>query len=68
MFAGAIAGSKLPWTAVAHVLLWASLGNAIGGLMFAAIIRQGVRMHHDGQDDRGADREEGREQRRRGGV
>ena len=58
MLAGFLADSAIGWSDVLHVVGWTTLGNAIGGILFALVIRQGVQMRNMG--DRGADREEGR--------
>jgi formate-nitrite transporter family protein len=68
MFAAAIASSLVGAPAVLHVIFWASLGNAIGGIAFAVVIRQGVRIHHSASDERDRDGEAGRAQRQRGGA
>ena len=63
LFTGAMIDPRIGWGAVFATLALAALGNAVGGLIFAVLVKQGVRM------DKGSrgDREEGREQRRRGG-
>lgn len=62
MLAGLMADPAISWGAVLYVVSWTTLGNAIGGILFAFVIRQGVQMH--GGDVSRADREEGRKRQR----
>lgn len=45
MIAGALSGAEGGFVQAARVITLASLGNAIGGIVFAVMIRQGVQMH-----------------------
>lgn len=62
MLAGLMADPAISWGAVLYVVSWTTLGNAIGGILFAFVIRQGVQMHSKGESR--ADREEGRKRQR----
>lgn len=66
MFAAALADPSVTWRDVGHVVLWATLGNALGGIVFAGLIRLGVQMHPR-QEPGETDREEGRRAARSGG-
>jgi formate-nitrite transporter family protein len=65
LFTGAMIDPRIGWSAVLGTLAIATTGNAIGGLIFAVLVKQGVRMD-PGQKHGRTDREEGREQLRRG--
>jgi formate-nitrite transporter family protein len=41
VLAGVFAGEKVAWADYGHFLLWATLGNAVGGPVFVAIIKFG---------------------------
>jgi formate-nitrite transporter family protein len=66
LIAGAMSDDRIGWLAASSTLALAALGNAVGGLIFAVLVQQGVRMD-SGRKKAKTDREEGREQRRRGG-
>ncbi|HEV7345554.1 MAG TPA: formate/nitrite transporter family protein [Devosia sp.] len=63
LFAAALSGSAVGWSEVLSVLFLTTLGNTLGGLAFAALIRQGVEMNASGDGDT-AERETGRDRRR----
>lgn len=65
LMAAAMVDTEVVWSGIAHFFVWTTLGNAVGGIAFAFLVRQGVRMQP--QETELSDREEGREERRRGG-
>lgn len=63
MVAGALAGGREGWAGAARVIALAAVGNAVGGLIFAAMIHRGVGRHrcdgeHARRDDDVASRED----------
>jgi formate-nitrite transporter family protein len=65
LFTGAMIDPRIGWDAVLGTLAITTLGNAIGGLIFAVLVKQGVRMD-PGRKHGHRGREGGRDQRRRG--
>lgn len=64
LFAAGLAHPSVTAGDVARVVFWTTLGNALGGVVFAVIIRQGVQMPM-GAGSPAGDREEGRQERSR---
>jgi formate-nitrite transporter family protein len=66
MFAGAMTDPGVSWRDVGSFLVLVTFGNACGGVLFAVLVRQGVRMQPGAKQPR-YDQEQGRQSRRRGG-
>jgi formate-nitrite transporter family protein len=62
LFAAGLADPSVRFGDVARVVFWTTLGNALGGVVFAVVIRQGVQMPMTDATP-GGDREEGRQER-----
>lgn len=45
MIAGVMADPRIAWPDVLHVLWWTAAGNAVGAVVFAALVTLGVRNH-----------------------
>lgn len=58
LIAGLMTEAPLGWSDAAYFLVWTTLGNALGGVIFAWLMLRGVQIHPEESGAR--DREEGR--------
>lgn len=59
VMAGMFVGAAVGPGGLAHVLIWTTTGNAIGGIIFAVLIRYSLVLREDADSDEGRGRREG---------